>query len=278
MPVTETQDVSITDAVAPLDPFTVGAIGILAYMLGNVLHEGAGHGGACVLVGGTPLVLSSVHFECSAESRLVMAGGTLMNLFAGAVFFVLGRLTGRSFPRLKYFFWIAMTVNLFTGTGYFLFSGIGGIGDWGQFIEGLGPQWIWRIGLTVLGAATYFLAAWISLLELRPLIGSDPQQRYRRAVRLSAVPYFAGGILMCVAGALNPKGMILILISAAASTFGGTSGLMWTTDWLKRGTMIPLGPPAEPLPIQRSWPLIVAGGVLAVAFIAVLGPSIRLAR
>jgi hypothetical protein len=206
-----------------------------------------------------------------------MAAGTLMNMLAGAAFFALGRLTRRSFPRLKYFFWIAMTVNLFTGTGYFLFSGIGGIGDWGAFIHGLGFQWPWRIGLTLLGAATYLLAARISLLELRPFIGSDMEQRYQRAVRLSVVPYFAGGILMCIAGALNPQGMVLILISAAASTFGGTSGLMWTTDWLKRGTLIPLGPPADPMPIQRSWPLIVAAGALALAFIAILGPSIRFA-
>ena len=275
---TSTQQDAASGTTAPLDALTVGSIGILAYMLGNVLHEGAGHGGACLLAGARPLVLSSVHFECSFDSRLVMAGGTLMNLLAGAVFFALGRLTGRSCPRLKYFFWISMTVNLFTATGYFLFSGIGGIGDWGAFIEGLGPQWIWRIGLTIFGAVTYLLAARISLLELRPLIGSHKEQRYQRAVCLSAIPYFAGGVLMCIAGALNPKGMILILISAAASTFGGTSGLMWTTDWLNRGTLIPYGPPAEPMPIHKSWPLIVGVCAVAIAFIGVLGPSVRLAH
>jgi hypothetical protein len=275
---TATKQESVIETVAPADALTVGSIGILAYMLGNVLHEGVGHGGACLLVGAKPLVLSSVHFECSLDSRLVIAGGTLMNLFAGAVFFALGRLTGRSYPRLKYFFWISMTVNLFTGTGYFLFSGIGGIGDWGAFIQGLGPQWLWRIGLTIFGAVTYLLAARISLLELRPLIGSSKEQRHQRAVRLSAIPYFAGGILMCIAGALNPKGVILILISAAASTFGGTSGLMWTTDWLNRGTLIPYGPPAEPMPIHRSWLLIVGACTIAIAFIGILGPSVRFAR
>ena len=260
---------------APADSLTVGSIGILAYMLGNVLHEALGHGGACILAGGKPLVLASVHFECSSDSRLVIAGGTLINLVAGAVFFALGRLTSRSYPRLKYFSWISMTVNLFTATGYFLFSGIGGIGDWAAFIQGLGPQWAWRIAMAIFGAGTYLLAARISLLELRPLIGSNKEQRYRRAVRLASIPYFAGGILMCIAGAFNPQGMTLILISAAASTFGGTSGLMWTTDWLKRGTLIPYGPPAEPMPIPKSWPLIVASCAIALAFIAVLGPSVR---
>jgi hypothetical protein len=160
----------------------------------------------------------------------------------------------------------------------FPFSGIGGIGDWGAFIQGLGPPWLWRVGLTILGAATYLLAARISLVELRPLIASDMQQRYQRAVRLSAIPDFAGGVLMCIAGALNPQGMVLILISAAASTFGGTSGLMWTTDWLRRGTLIPSGPSADPMPIERSWPLIVAACAPAIAFIGVLGPSVRLGR
>jgi hypothetical protein len=155
------------------DALTVGSIGVLAYMLGNVLHEAAGHGGACLSIGAKPLVLSSVHFECSVENRIVMAGGTLVNLLAGTVFLVLGRLTSSRHPRLKYFFWIAMAVNLFSSTGYFLFSGVGGIGDWAEFIQGLGPQWIWRGGLAVFGAFSYMLAAYISLLELRPLIGSD---------------------------------------------------------------------------------------------------------
>lgn len=274
---TETEDQTTADS-APLDALTVGAFGILAYMLGNLLHEAVGHGGACLLVGGKPIALSSVYFECSSDTRLVTAGGTLMNLIAGAVFFVLGRFTGRSHPRLKYFFWLSMAVNLYSGTGYFLFSGIGGIGDWGQFIQGLGNQWLWRIGLTILGAVTYLMSARITLLELRPLIGSDKEQRYKRAVSLSYIPYFAGGILMCIAGALNPRGMLLILISAAASTFGGTSGLLWATGWLGRGTLIPYGPPGEPMPIQRSWILVVASCALAIAFIVILGRSIQFAR
>jgi hypothetical protein len=262
---------------ARVDILTVVSIALVAYILGNVLHEGAGHGGACLLTGGTPLVVSSVHMECSAEGRLVDAGGTIMNLIAGAVFFALGRITNeRSSPRLKYFFWISMTVNLFTATGYFLFSGIGGFGDWAEFIKGLGSQWPWRIGLTVLGAITYALSVRLSLLELRPLIGSDKDSRLPRARELSKLPYFAGGILACIAGALNPVGWMLVALSAAASTFGGTSGLLWMIDWL-RGDRIPLGSSPEPSPILRSWPWVVTAAIMAMAFIIVLGPGLRLA-
>lgn len=260
-----------------LDTLTVTAIALLAYMLGNLLHEGAGHGGACLLIGGQPLVLSSVHFECSADTRLVDAGGTLVNFVAAAVLFLLGRLTGRQHPRWKYFFWIAMTINLFTATGYFLFSGIGGIGDWADFMHGVQPQWLWRVAMAIFGAGAYLAAAGVSVRELRPLIGSDITQRYRRALRLSIIPYFSGGVLMCLAGARNPKGAILILISAAASTFGGTSGLLWDTQWLRSASMIPPGPANEALPIRRSWALVTVAAGAVVAFVALIGPGVRFA-
>ena len=128
--------------------------------------------------------------------------------------------------------------------------------------------------MTIFGAAAYVLVAWFSLLELRPLIGSDKEKRFAHAVRLSRMPYFAGGILACVAGSLNPQGMILVALSAAASTFGGTSGLLWMMNWLK-GDRIPLGSEPEPMPIRRSWPWIVTAFVLALAFVVVLGPGAR---
>jgi hypothetical protein len=173
--------------------------------------------------------------------------------------------------------WLSMTVNLFTAAGYFGFSGIGGFGDWASFIQGLGPQWAWRIGMTIFGAAAYMLVARFSLLELGPLIGGDKEKRFARAVGLSKMPYFAGGTLACVAGSLNPQGMILVALSAAASTFGGTSGLLWMMNWLK-GDRIPSGSEPEPMPIRRSWPWIVTAFVLALAFVVVLGPGVRFYR
>ena len=256
------------------DAPTIAGISIIAYILASVLHEGAGHGGACLLAGGKVLVISTVYMECSAETRLVMAGGTLANIAAGALFLAFGRVSAGTSPRLRYFLWLSMTVNLFTAAGYFAFSGIGGFGDWASFIQGLSPAWAWRTGMTIFGAAAYMLVARLSLLELRPLIGSDKEKRFARAVRLSKMPYFAGGILACVAGSLNPQGMILVALSAAASTFGGTSGLLWMMNWLK-GEQIPLGSEPEPMPIRRSWPWIVTAFVLALAFVVVLGPGAR---
>ena len=41
------------------DLATVTGIALVAYAASNVLHEAVGHGGACLALGGKPLVLSS---------------------------------------------------------------------------------------------------------------------------------------------------------------------------------------------------------------------------
>jgi hypothetical protein len=37
---------------------TLVAIAVVAYAVANVVHEGLGHSGTCVLVGGRPIVLT----------------------------------------------------------------------------------------------------------------------------------------------------------------------------------------------------------------------------
>jgi len=260
---------------AELDQLTIAAVATIAYILGNVIHEGLGHGGACLITGGRPLLITAVNMECSADNRFVIAGGSLMNAIAAAFFFFLLRITPRTSPHWKYFIWLSMTLNLLSPAGYLAFSGIGGFGDWAMFIHGFRAQWAWRVAMAVAGAALYMLFTRWSLRELRPLIGTDPQERVVHAVRLTKIPYFTGGIVECIAGAFNPQGWMLIALSAAASTFGGSSALLWSPNWL-RGKSIPLGPEAEAAPMRRNWAWIVAGGAISVAFICVLGPGIHL--
>jgi hypothetical protein len=264
----------VTPAPKPveIDQLTVASIGILAYILGNIIHEALGHGGACLITGGRPVLITAVNMECSADNRVVIAGGSLMNAIAAAIFFLLGRAIPQTSPRLKYFAWLAMTLNLLSPAGYLAFSGIGGFGDWAQFIQGFSPQWAWRVALTIAGSALYMLFVRWSLLELRPLIGSDPRRRVIHAVRLTRAAYFAGGTVECIAGAFNPQGWLLVALSAAASTFGSSSALLWSPYWL-RGNSFPPSPAQAPLPIERSWPMIVTAAIVAVMFISFLGPG-----
>jgi hypothetical protein len=254
------------------DTLTIIAIAIVATVIADVLHEGAGHGGTCLLRGGYPLALSTVHFECGDEGRLVAAGGTIVNFIAGLIFWFASRRATRS-AHLRYFLWLSMTLNFFGTGGYFLFSGVANIGDWAAVIEGFHPAWLWRVGLTLLGVGSYGLFMWIALLEMRPFLPQAGPERWKRAQRLSMVPYFTDGILSCVAGMFNPVGMILVGISAAAASFGGASGLCWMWNWLK-GSRIPTGS-FEMAPLTRSRGWIVAAGILAVLFIAILGPGLK---
>ena len=255
------------------DLLTVAAIAIVATVIANFIHEGFGHGGMCVVTGGRPLVLSTVHFECSADTRLVAAGGTLANLIFGALSWVAMRAVKQSAP-WRYFFWLLMTLNLFGVGGYFLFSGIGNIGDWAAVVAGLQPAWAWRVGLAALGIVAYFfLFVPLSLRELRPFLGKDAKIRVRRARQLTLVPYLTAGILSCAAGALNPVGPLLILISAAAASFGGNSGLAWMWNLLY-GPRIPSSEFQMP-EIERSRGWIIAAVVLAIGFIMGLGPGLR---
>jgi hypothetical protein len=262
----------LREATKP-DLLTVAAVAIAATVIAGFIHEGLGHGGMCIATGGQPLALSTVHFECSADTRLVAAGGTLANLIFGALFWGAGRAVKQS-AVWRYFFWLLMTFNLFEAGGYFLFSGIGNIGDWAAVAAGWRPAWAWRVALVAVGAVTYFiLFVPLSLRELRPFLGRDAKIRVRRARQLTLVPYFTAGVLSCAAGALNPVGPLLILISAAAASFGGHSGLAWMSNLLY-GPRIPSSQLRMP-EIERSRGWIIAALVLAIGFIAGLGPGVK---
>lgn len=246
------------------------AIALIVYSLSSVLHEGAGHGLACALTGHRPLVLSTVHFECDRDTIFIAAAGTLVNLIAGALCWVLLRLSRSFSSRARYFVWLLMTVNLLQGGGYFLFSGIANIGDWAFVIQNLRPAWFWHAILTLIGAVSYYLFIRLSLLELRPFIDGE-EWDMPRARELTLFPYIAGGILSCIAGMFNPVGMLLVAISAAAASFGGTSGLAWMAQLL-RGSK---STGADPLAIERSYGWIIVAAALSILFVAYLGPGVR---
>jgi len=255
------------------DLLTIAAIAIVATVIGNFIHEGLGHGGMCVATGGRPLVLSTVHFECSAETRLVAAGGTLANLIFGTLSWGALRAVKQS-ATWRYLLWLLMTFNLFDAGGYFLFSGIGNIGDWAAVVAGWQPAWAWRVSLAALGIVTYFsLFVPLSLRELRPFLGKDRNIRIWRARRLTLVPYLTAGVLSCLAGALNPVGRLLILISAAAASFGGHSGLAWMWNLLHNPRISSSEFQMPEIERSRGW--MIAGVVLAIGFITGLGPGVK---
>lgn len=262
------------------DVLTVVAIAIVAYALANLLHEAAGHGGACVAVGCRPQLVTSVSFEGDSSglprsaTRVIQAAGTVVNLVAAAVTLAISRLFSRSSSAVRYFLWLFVTVNLLQATGYFLFSGVAGIGDWANLVKGLPSVPLARAVLAIAGALGYWLGIRFALGRLGPFIGGHPEERVRRATVLMVVPYVTGGVFYTLSGLLNPYGMILVFISAIAASFGGTSGLAWAPQLL-RGSLVPPSP-TGPDPIARSRGFLVAAVLIAIVFTAVLGPGVRL--
>jgi len=258
---------------------TLVAITLVVYAMSTVIHEGLGHGGACLLMGDQPRVVSTVHFECSRDTRFMMAGGTIANLIAGLIFVLLLHRMRSAPASVRYFLWLSMTINLLRAAGYLIYSGIGNIGDWSEFIAGFGNQWAWRSGMTVLGAIAYWMFIRKSLTELLPFIGSNggtvDDKRVERAHRLTIDPYLAGGVFECIAGLFNPIGMLLVAVSAAAAAFGGGSGLGWMSHLL-HGNRFPIGPAAPPMEIRRSWTWIACAAAVAVVYVGFLGPGLRL--
>lgn len=261
---------------------TVIAIALVAYALTNIAHEGVGHGGMCLAMGGEPKVLNAVYFDCGrgsvtdAGSRWISAAGTLTNLAfaAGTALLLRARLVGAATGR--YFLWLFLTLNLLQAFGYWMFSGLGGIGDWNAVVAGWPHYVAWRIALAFVGTAAYmFVAVPIALSGLAPFLGAGAQERMARAIRLTVVPYIAGGVLYVAAGLLNPESPMLVLISAAAASFGGASALAWMAQLLRNRERYPPTGPA--LGLERSWPWLVAGTLTALFFIAVLGPGIGVA-
>jgi hypothetical protein len=269
--------VASTESGPPLpDLLTVIAIALVAYATSNILHEALGHGGACVALCGKPLVLSSVHVDCGDDAmsalarRGVAAAGTIVNFTAGAIGLVVFRATNPARkPHVAYFLWLFTTLNLLMGAGYFLFSGVGNIGDWAAVANGTVSPLIWRPAMAVFGGALYFLFARQSGHWLGALVGSDDLSM-KRSRRLCVPAYFAGGLLFCLSGLFNPVGPVLIAISAAAASFGGASGLLWLTRFTPGSKRS-----AEPAGLERSNAWIVAGCIVSLIFVGILGPGIN---
>jgi hypothetical protein len=265
----------MTDAEKP-DLFTVAAIGVVAFLGANVVHEGLGHGGACLLVGGRPEAISSAWFDGDLGGvgpwgvRAVKAGGTVANLVVGGLAaLLLARLRPRD-PHAYYALWLMAMANLFPGSGYLMVSPFGNFGDWKEFVIGLPHPLAWRIGLTVLGAACGLLVLHVGSRLLGPLTGSgEASQTRRRARPLAWIPYLvAGALVFPLAAFLNPYGPVFVLTTLLAH-LGGSAWLVWLPEWVSAA---PGDDAPPPIGRHRGW---IAAGVAATAVvIGVLGPGV----
>ena len=260
------------------DLLTIGAISVAAYVIANVLHEGVGHAGACIVTGCTPKVLTTAYFDGEMSQvgdvarRLIAAAGTLVNLAAGILFLAAARRSGRTRPHFGYFLWFSGAVNVLVATGYPLFSGVLGRGDWVTVTHGWGTPAAGRFVLAVTGVVLYGSALMACLPGLARLAAAGAPDFTVRAARLTWLPYVVGSTASTIGSFFNPLGIGLVLTSAAAH-FGGTSALAWMSNLLDTRAVPRFD--GEPLALPRSWPWIAAAAAALVLHVAVLGPGLR---
>ena len=242
---------------------TIISMAVIASGIATMLHEGVGHGVIAWLRGDIPTELTSNHLSTLRPDRWVDAGGTLVNLMAGAASLLISRRAGDR-ANIRYFFWILAALNLLPGAGYFLFSGIFGLGDWFQVILGLPHQAALRIGMSVFGAGIYVMVVRLLAVFVRPFVPDRPTYNI-----VGRFPYYAACLFSCAAGALDPLGLKLFFVSTVPAAFGGSSGLLWA-DWL-----MPSAAPEPKLVVHRAPAWWIAAVVLGICYVVFLGRGIQ---
>lgn len=261
----------VVSSAAKDDRLTLVAISVLAYILQDVLHEGLGHGVTAWLSGTHHMTISTVALQSDIDTRWISANGTIVNLLFAGIMWLLLLNPKRYRPATRYFLVLAMAGNLFTGTGYFLFSGVFNFGDWAAVIRGLEPHWLWQLGLVVLGVVSYYASMLVVARELKPFRCEGEGDFSRRLRLLCWTPYFSEGILAGLGGLVNPLGLFYVIASALPSTLGANAGLLSLPGMMRGWSR---SDERQVDPIRRSPAWIATGVVASLLFVFVLGRGI----
>lgn len=259
----------------PISPLAIVAIAAVVCFLEPVVHEGIGHGIAAVALGAHLQHISSVDMLADESSlpqwgvRLVAAAGIVSNFAFGLLSLALFSKLRAASPSVRYFLWLFGHSNLFVGSGYMLALSFTSFGDIADLVNGLSWKFAAQLGLTVVGLAialgTYVHAA----RTLDEFLGRE--DRGRRALMLTVLPYAAIGVINTLAGALNPEGPLLILISAAAASFGGNMPMAWLSYAVRRPRAATSATAATPV-VNATW--VVMALLSLVLLFAVLAPGV----
>lgn len=235
---------------------TVAAISVLAFILACVVHEVAGHGGMCLIVGGHITLISSVYFRSTGGGVLTDAAGPVMNFIIGAICWLLLRRWAAPPILWRLFLIFALAFNLFWGAGCFILSAVTNTGDWTFVLRQLElePVWIWRVVIGVIGL---FIYRWTMRFLASQLPSGTPL----------FVPYLAAGIFSCFAALFFFGPVAPALREAALEGFGvGIGFLLLAVNRPKQKTN-----PQPDLVVTAGNAWLFAAAVLGVIFIATLG-------
>jgi hypothetical protein len=232
---------------------TLAAIACAAYLVADLAHEGLGHGGACLALGGRVLLLDTTFEDCSLHSRLIDGAGPAIGLLVALLAWAGARATRAN---LRVFCTLLFAFAAFWNIGYMLKSGLMWSGDWHFVIQGLEPATAWHIGLAVVGAVLYVAA-------MRVLARIWPPGDGLSSAAFALAAFLSAAVLSAAGGFFDPRGPAIVLSDALPSSLGAV-GLVLVG--VRRVDSVAVAP-------SPAW--IAAGLAAAALFVAVLGPGLR---
>jgi len=257
-----------------IDPVTIAGFGLILMPLLTMWHEIGGHASACLLTGGTIRTIGAFYVDCDSATlltkRIVAWAGVAMDSVLAVVAWLLWRRARGDMAWLV--LWLIAMTKGFVVAGYFFFSGVSGVGDLGPSLDGIGPMAhpaLWRIAIGVLGAVIYWRLIVLGIRTLTTMLGDGAATNASRK-RIAHVYYATIGCAAVVVGLLNPVGLLITILSAAASSFGGNAGFISIGYAGGRGQTV------KPFAVPRHWGVLAVGIVVTLGFAIGLGPSIAL--
>jgi hypothetical protein len=144
---------------------------------------------------------------------------------------------------------VSTAYSLFNAAGYMPYSVLTGFGDWAALIRRFPRGISTEEHAGLIGVVLYLVFERALRIEMGVFICTDELGWRKRAWRLVLIPYFAAGIVACIAGALSPSdqfGMKKGPITATATAFGAAIGLFRIPSLLVRyGTAHAIRLPSE---------------------------------
>jgi hypothetical protein len=265
----------MTQESAPpkVDLLTVVGLALILGPLTTMAHELGGHAATCVALGGRLVEIGAFYVDCDAVDATSRRIGAMMGVGIDVVIFALGFIAWRlaKGDLLRLALWFVFVAKGMVAAGYFLFSGATGVGDWGPGDEGgIGPlpnPLAIRAVMFAIGLVAYIWVVRLAMRTLGEMIGGGPDAfRVQKVVAWGF--YATNGALALLVGLVNPVGFYIVVFSAMASSFGGTSGLISVGFARSK-------PPRRAFVVERSWVLLGLGVLVAGAFAAFLGPTVR---
>lgn len=204
------------------DRSTVLAIGVIAALSSDVVHELFGHGGVCILAGGrvtgfsTSMSMCNDHVTSVAWAMLFHLGGMIANVAVGTVALAMTAYV-RAADR-RYALWTFGTWQIWMTGAYLVVDSFVGIGDFSSALQMIGTPLAGRVFAIAVGILLILASRRRVVAPLSGLVSGEGE-----AAWLCCGPWLAGNVgvlatsmVFVASGKLLAAGLVYQVVCGAA--------------------------------------------------------------